>query len=931
MTPLQLHRLAGGAVFLITLGLYTQTMAPSTSFWDTGEFITCSHVLGIPHPPGSPLYVLLGRVFSLFPAGTVANRVVFMSVLASAAAVWFTYQSAVALCRRAMGGEALRFFGDARDWTATLGSTVAALCLATSYTFWFNGTEAEVYAYSLFFVCGGLWLILYWEGTRHGAGNDRWLFFIAYFFGLGGGLHLLCLLTIPSLVLLAWFGDQQLRRSILILLVAGLAAAVSMSAFAPYPPSARLLGVLAGLAAVALCLYVGSTHPEYRNSLAVTVGIGAAVVVAKALDSAPLLALVLLAGGIGLVVHLYREDRRALGLMVGVGVLFLLGYSTYLALFLRSGLDPAIDMNDPENLGNFLSFLRREQYGTESQLLGMLTPRADRVYQLWHQQFKYFLQQWPFPFLERDMVFRWATERTPHVISVSAVPLLAGLLGLGWQLRRDWRRFLALFLMFLVMGFGLSFYLNMPDPQPRERHYVFGGMFLAWAVWMGLGWTAVLEALRRRLSLRTGWVAAVSCIGLLLPAGVGAKLHHIEDRRGDYIAWDYAHNLLQSCDPNSLLFTNGDNDTFPLWYLQHVEGIRRDVSIINLSLLNTGWYIKQLRDRDPRVAMSRDGGAPLGDVFIDSTLTDTQMVDLEKRLWLTPKRPREFKDLGLDVEVSAPPGHNLLRVQDIMVIGIVYWNDFRRPVHFAITVAGSNRVGLDPYLEMEGMTLKLKREKVRGGGNAEALARNLMEVYRFRGIRDESIYKDENTSRLLQNYRACVLTLADIYQTEGRVDEMATLLRWAEENVPMGWEGLYAASENYRQAGRFDLAAEFVEKAAHGLVERYGADHSATYDNALALASILYNDYGALDRAEEVYRRTIALRPRGYAAYHELAATLQAGGRTREALGVIEGYVEEYGELDSASLDREILIKALERLETADAETSATGSGAPAE
>ena len=356
-----------------------------------------------------------------------------------------------------------------------------------------------------------------------------------------------------------------------------------------------------------------------------------------------------------------------------------------------------------------------------------------------------------------------------------------------------------------------------------------------------------------------------------------------------------------------------------------MEGIRRDVTVINLSLLNTGWYIKQLRDREPRVAMSRPGGLPLSDVMIDSTLTDIEMEDLRKRLWLTPRKHRMFEDLGLDVTVSAAPGHELLRVQDIMVIGIVYWNDFRRPVHFAITVARSNRVGLDPYLDMEGMTLKLKREKVAGSGNAEALARNLMEVYRFRGIRDESIHKDENTNRLLQNYRACVLTLADIYQTGGRSEEMARLLRWAEERLPMGWDGLYAASENFRRAGRLDLGAEFVEKAALGLIEGYGEDQPLTYDNLLALASILYTDYAAYARAEQIYRRTIALRPRTYAGHHELAATLQAGGRTREALGVVEAYIEEHGELDSAAVDREILVNALQL------EAAPPGSGAPAE
>ncbi|SVC80130.1 uncharacterized protein METZ01_LOCUS332984, partial [marine metagenome] len=141
---LTLHRVVGAGVFLVTLGLYTKTMAPTVSFWDTGEFISCSYILGVPHPPGSPLYVLLGRIFSLIPIGSVASRVIFMSALSSAIAVLFTYLSAVVLARRAMGGEALRTFGDSRDWATTMGAAVAAMCLATSYTFWFNGTEAEV-------------------------------------------------------------------------------------------------------------------------------------------------------------------------------------------------------------------------------------------------------------------------------------------------------------------------------------------------------------------------------------------------------------------------------------------------------------------------------------------------------------------------------------------------------------------------------------------------------------------------------------------------------------------------------------------------------------------------------------------------------------------------------------------------------------------
>ena len=140
------------------------------------------------------------------------------------------------------------------------------------------------------------------------------------------------------------------------------------------------------------------------------------------------------------------------------------------------------------------------------------------------------------------------------------------------------------------MGFGLSFYLNMPDPQPLQRQYVFGGMYLTCALWSGLGWTAIVEWMRPRLEKFHGSVLiALSMMALLLPLGTAVKLYDIEDRTGDYIAYDYANNLLQSCKEDGILFTNGDNDTFPLWYLQEVEGVRRDFRVVNLSLHTTGW------------------------------------------------------------------------------------------------------------------------------------------------------------------------------------------------------------------------------------------------------------------------------------------------------------------------------------------------------
>ena len=237
------HRLVGLAVFASAFGLYVKTLAPTVSFWDCGEFIASSYILGVPHPPGAPLYVLLGRVFTLLPFGEIAWRVNLMSALSSALGIWFVYLTSAALIRRALGGSSLMPFGDRRDYSVIAGASMAALALAVSYTYWFNAVEAEVYGYSILFVTAGMWLIFYWEGTQHGPGNDRWLFLIAYLFGLGGGIHLLCLLTIPSLLILAWHADQRLRRLIVLLLVVGAGGSLALLVLGPGSASNGTLGL----------------------------------------------------------------------------------------------------------------------------------------------------------------------------------------------------------------------------------------------------------------------------------------------------------------------------------------------------------------------------------------------------------------------------------------------------------------------------------------------------------------------------------------------------------------------------------------------------------------------------------------------------------------------------------------------------------------
>jgi hypothetical protein len=587
---------------------------------------------------------------------------------------------------------------------------------------------------------------------------------------------------------------------------------------------------------------------------------------------------------------------------LGVVGLFAVGYSTYAALYIRSGLNPVIDENDPETLKAFMAFLNREQYGTESMLTTMLNARADRYYQFWDQQMKYFFQQFPFPLLERGLTFRKATGDVPHIIFISLIPYGLGLAGLLWHAKRDWRRFASIMAMFLIMGFGLSLYLNMPDPQPRERHYVFGGMYLAFALWIGLGWLGIVEWARERLTRISGLlVVAIALFGLLLPAGSFARLYHIEDRTDDYIAYDYAYNLLQSCEQNSILFTNGDNDTFPLWFLQEVEGIRKDVRVVNLSLLNTGWYIKQLRDREPKVDIRYQDG------FIDSVLIDHEEEDLYRRYWPEPKM---VSVADIEFEVRDYVGYNVLRVQDEMVLKIVDWNAWKKPIHFALTVPVSNRTGVDPYLAMSGMVVSLKPQK--NPPIEQARIENMLyNIFQLRGIADPEVYKDENTTRLLGNYRAIFAQLAGHYEGSKQADALVRLLDWGEEHLPLSWHTVYLAAQRLERLERPALAAIHMEKAGYLLLATMQTDDNATYDNLVTVADLIHDRYREPQRAADLYREAVRLEPQNPDAHYGLAASLQALDRAEEALQLVEDYIARYGEEEKMVFARQILHNAL--------------------
>jgi len=601
----------GAGVFLTALAVYTITCTTSCPWWDSGEFIATSQVLGIPHPPGTPLYVLLGRLFALLPFGTVAYRVNWLSALASALAVLFTFLLAVRLLRKCGVDEMAA-------WT---GGAAAAFFAAFSDTFWVNAIEAEVYALSSLVQVVILYLgVRWWEGLERGEGDNR-LLAAWYLCFLCVGIHLGTFLVMPSLVLLVLL-----------------------------------------------------THP-------------------RSLFSARNLAWAVALAVAGLSVHAY--------------------------LLIRAHAHPPVNEGDPETWRALRSLLLREQYGPRP-----LLPRsAPWGYQL-------------------GMYARYFADQFTLTAKLgAAIPIAIGLGGAIGHALRERRSFLMLALAFAMTSLALVVYLNFTTHEEPERDYFFVTSFQVFAIWIGMGLGFALSALGRRFHALSRF-ALGACCGAVVAFSLLPLFHfwYTHDRRDFFMARDYAANTLVSLEPNALLFTHGDNDTFPLWYVQQVEGVRRDVRVINLYLANADWYLRQLRDEEPQVPTSIDDAqlAVVPSGILNDPVTGER---LPVNRWLVEDVLRHAKG---------------------------------RPIY--LTVTAPDHFGLDSVLVLEGLVWRIAPQPVRPdsglGWNGQSwvdrtkLRDNLDRAYVYRHLfaADGRLlphpYKNPHSILMTQNYAAARMELA---------------------------------------------------------------------------------------------------------------------------------------------------------------------------
>ena len=904
------NRLIALSVLFLSFLVYYDTMAPSVSYWDCGEFIAVSYTLGVPHPPGSPLFLLLGRIASLLPfSEDIAFRVNLLSPLSSAFAVFFLYLIIVQVVNHWRGKintnrEALIAFG---------AGIVGSLTFAFTDSHWFNAVEAEVYAFSTFFTAIVVWLILKWSEKADEEGHERYVLIIAYMIGLATGLHLLNLLTLPFVALVIYFRKYKFEW--------------------------KSFGITMVITAVVFFI-IHNVIIKGMPKIAEAIGVFSTGILIIAV--------------FGAMVWAVLNQKKLMSVALTSMVLVLIGYSTYALIFIRSNQNPGIDENDPETVEAFISYLEREQYGD----VGILPRRFNGVppihevvgypegpgrsfsssqkrtysrhesskqwdyfwdYQIRKMYNRYFL--WQFagrgPASEPGVIRMGANNNEDGVdLSQFGLPIafLLGILGMFYHAYKDERMAFSIMSLFIMTGYAIIIYVNQDDPQPRERDYSYVGSFFAFSVWIGVGTAAISEWISKNvkdsdLSKRLIVIALIMQI-IFVPTVMARANYHSHDRSGNFVAWDYSYNLLQSCEPNGIIFTNGDNDTFPLWYLQEVESVRTDVAVVNLSLLNTPWYIKQWRDKRSKETQF----ITLSDRKIDQLTSSLQRWEKQKvrvPVYDDPKNKKGY----IEWEMRPTYQGQALRVQDMMIMRIINDAAWRVPIYFAVTVSQQNRIGLDNFLDMQGLTFQLKShrtspvdtekmyenlmmdvgpkewstnfnhnefyssmtESLQSGNNIKNLeneysqgwSKNYQPGYMFRNLGNESIYFNKQTKRLLQNYRSAYVQLAFTYYvdyqnqlkkkntSEKRLaelkDKIIRTLHKMGEKIPENTIPIISEDLHYQVARIYgDLGeVESMKQIMQTLLDREGGKPL----NRVDYANTFYRELNDGDRAIEILEK----------------------------------------------------------------------------
>jgi hypothetical protein len=887
----QINNVTGWVIFAVATLVYILTVEQTASFWDPGEFIAVSYKLQVPHPPGAPFMLLVYKMFGFLAMGDGLQVAYWMNIgsaLFSGFTILFLFWSITLFGKRICAIEEGK--ETKGQIIALMGSAIVGSLIYTfSDSFWFSAVEAEVYAMSSFFTAIVIWAFLKWELIKDPKEENRWMIFIAYLVGLSIGVHLLNLVTLPALALVYYFKKYQnatLKGAFYAMFLGGVALIVINNLIIPGLPS------LAGSMEI---FFVNSIGLPFGSGIVVFIllflgaliyGINYSIKKEKVLLNTILVSLVFILIGYGsytlvivrsnqdpvinenapkdiisFVSYLKREQYGYRPLLHGQyftaqlveqtegAPIYMKGKNKYeiVDYELKNTYDPTKTTIFPRIYSTQENHKRiyRSKLGLRE---GQEPTFGDNLYfmfshQLGHMYWRYFL--WNFSGRESDFSDApWIGltdtfgDKYPDYIKENKghnnylmLPLILGLIGIFFQAKKDPKYFYVNLMLFLMMGVVLVLYLNSPPVEPRERDYIYVGSFYAFSIWAGLGVLAIAHGIGKATkNLSIGAIIA-TLITLPVAGLMGAENWDDHNRKGRFFSVDSARNFLASCAPNAILFTGGDNDTFPLWYVQEVENFRTDVRVIVLSYFDTDWYVQQMtRPVNESAALpfslaSERYQKGTNDVLYVMEQESLSAISASEYLKLinsgsdllkiktggrsvvnmVPSRnlilevdssfasndeivPPQFKDLFI-TQMNLQVKGQYVTKGTLMLIDLIVSNKWERPIYFNNTSLSSIGINVANHVVMEGMTYRLlpirKPEFVREElVNTDLAYKNYMENFAFRGMNDPNAYLDEEYRRFASNHRSSLNTIVMALLDEDKMEQAATLLNYGLEAMP---------------------------------------------------------------------------------------------------------------------------------------------------
>ncbi|WCC47004.1 DUF2723 domain-containing protein [Tenacibaculum finnmarkense] len=943
------NTLLGWFSFAVALITYTLTLEPTVSSWDCGEYISTAVKLEVGHPPGAPLFQMLGAFFAMFSndPSQWAKMVNFMSGLASAFTILFMFWTITNLAKKMAikNGEFSK-----NEAIAVLGSgLVGALAYTFSDSFWFSAVEGEVYAMSSFLMALLFWLGLRWEDEINTPRGHKWLVIISFVVGLSFGVHILSLLVIPSIVMLYFFKTYKnitLKTTAVATLISILVLAFVFKFLFPFTLK-----------------FFSVSELFFINEIGLPYNTGT------------IIAGIILIGLFFFGLSFTRKNNLVMANTLILSVLFIMiGFSSWLMLPIRANADTVINENNPSSARELLAYYNREQYGDANVFYDnyysvthdraqdaeqpfkddkpkyekkngkyiivnkyknivpnysskhkgfiprMVNPASEQHYkriagiparskrrptflenmkfmidyQFGYMYGRYFM--WNFVGRQNDTQGHLDIENGNWLSGIDFIdeirlgsqqnlpddiknnkgrnnyfflPLILGLIGLIYQSKNDKNNLYTLALFFAFTGFAIIFYTNPKPFEPRERDYAVVGSFYVFAIWIGFGVFALYDYLKNYANKRTVAIG-VSAVSLLaVPVLMGVQNWDDHDRSDRYISQLNAQTYLESCDPNAIIFTIGDNDTFPLWYMQQVEGVRQDIKIVNTSLFQTAWYIDQMKkktyDAEPIPSQLTHEQYKYGTLdmayhiahprfkdsimsinnfmrWIESDNDQTYYIDEEndvrEKFYPTnhiriPVNKANVLKTGLVAQKDADKildyiditvSEQGLTKNRILMLDILNNFQWKRPIYFT---GGANAdeeyIWLKDYLQLDGMSYKFVPIKTSNKGKSMFSMGRIdtkkmhdnVKKWNWKTINNGKIYLDEQSKRNAISIRNNLMRLSEEYLKEGDSVNAKDVLDLSLYKLPIKQFEHYSVSleypELYYRMGDIEKAHETVE------------------------------------------------------------------------------------------------------------------------